>query len=118
MLLSPLLSVPGLSPLPSISSPGPLVEKYSPDSTIESVFKARLELSTHRSPVRPGPEGPETVILVCRTSEAKFRGMSCCVPIFRAAGLLVLRTMEGEEVEGEGVEEEQEPLESWRLRRT
>lgn len=32
--------------------------------------------------------------------------MSCCVPIFRAAGLLVLRTMEGE-TDGEREEEEE-----------
>lgn len=42
--------------------------------------------------------------MLCRTSDAKPLGMSCCVPIFRAAGLWVLRTTEGEgegEIDGE-----------------
>lgn len=51
--------------------------------------------------------------MFCRMSDAKPLGMSCWVPIFRAAGLWVLRTMEGEgemdgESEGEGEVEETE----------
>lgn len=51
--------------------------------------------------------------MFCRLSDAKPLGMSCCVPIFRAAGLWVLRTTEGEgemdgESEGEGDVEEME----------
>lgn len=51
--------------------------------------------------------------MICRVSDAKPLGMSCWVPIFRAAGLWVLRTMEGEgdidgEREGEGEVEERE----------
>lgn len=63
--------------------------------------------------------------MLCRASDAKPLGMSCWVPIFRAAGLLVLRTMEGEgetfgECEGDGEvgerdeeEEEEACLASW-----
>lgn len=52
--------------------------------------------------------------MLCRISDASAFGMSCWVPIFRAAGLWVLRTMEGEEGEtageneGEGDAEERE----------
>lgn len=51
--------------------------------------------------------------MFCRMSDAKPLGMSCWVPIFRAAGLWVLRTMEGEgetdgESDGEGEVEERD----------
>lgn len=52
--------------------------------------------------------------MFCRISDAKPLGMSCWVPIFRAAGLLVLRTMEGMgEMDGdsEGEVEEREEAE-------
>lgn len=54
--------------------------------------------------------------MFCRISDAKPLGMSCWVPILRAAGLLVLRTMEGMgeidgESEGEGEVEESEEAE-------
>lgn len=54
--------------------------------------------------------------MFCRISDAKPLGMSCWVPIFRAAGLLVLRTMEGMgeidgESDGEGEVEESEEAE-------
>lgn len=52
--------------------------------------------------------------MFCRISDAKPLGMSCWVPIFRAAGLLVLRTMEGMgemDGESEGEVEEREEAE-------
>lgn len=52
-----------------------------------------------------------------RIPDAKPLGISCWVPIFRAAALWVLRTMEGEmdgESEGEGeVEDMEEEQEAW-----
>lgn len=58
--------------------------------------------------------------MLCRISEARALGMSCWVPILRAAGLWVLRTMEEEEGEtvgekdgvGEAEEREEEEEEA------
>lgn len=112
VLLKPLLSVPGLSLSPSVPSLwSPPVEKKAPVSTMLRAFKARLEGSNPSSPAKPWPCCPEGGVLLCRTSDAKPLGMSCWVPIFRAAGLWVLRTMEGEtdgEREGDGEVEEME----------
>lgn len=59
------------------------------------VFKALLEWSIPIRPTKPWLCCPEDVVLLSRTSDAKPLGMSCWVPIFMAAGLLVLRTIEG-----------------------
>lgn len=78
-----------------------------------------MECSKPRSPAKPWLCDPEGGALVWRTSDAKLLGMSCWVPIFRATGLLVLRTMEGAgEMDGESdgeeiLEEEEACLVSW-----
>lgn len=46
--------------------------------------------------------------MICRISDASPLGISCSVPIFKAAGLLVLRMMEGE---GEAVGESDDEVE-------
>lgn len=89
------------------------VEKYGPVSTMLRAFTALFEWSKPSSPAKPWLCGTEEGALFCRISDAKPLGMSCWVPIFRATGLLVLRTMDGGgeiagEREGEGEAEETE----------
>lgn len=73
-------------------------------------FVDRLLWSIPRRPANPWPCVPAgDAPLLCRTSHAKPLGMSCWVPIFRAAGLLVLKTMGGGgEMDGEREAEEAE----------
>lgn len=80
-------------------------------------FSALFEWSNPSNPAKPWPCSPEGGALFCRISDAKPLGMSCWVPILRAAGLLVLRTTEGDregvgesdgESEVEDMEDEEE----------